>query len=130
MPITITTLNNSQAVAKTFTEVSKDRNTAEWINSTDTAGDQDSRLIIKQQIIGKTKNGVPLRRSLVQTKITRNKTDLGEPLGFVEEITVNLTITSPTSFSAFSAQHREDMVAFIKNLMTNANVDALAQGQV
>lgn len=131
MSITITTLNNEAAVAKTFTEVGKDRVTAEWINSTDSTSSLDGRLIIKQQTLGKTRTGVPIRRSLVQSKFVAPTTVVinGNSVVVPEEVTVNLTITTPVALATLTATQRKDLVAFVRNFITAANVDKLANGE-
>jgi hypothetical protein len=131
MSITITTLNNEAAVAKTFTEISKDRSVGEWINSTDSTSTLDGRLLIKQQVIGKTKTGVPIRRSLVQSKFVAPTTVVlgGNSVVVPEEVTVNLTITTPTALATLTATQRKDLVAFVRNFITAANVDKLANGE-
>lgn len=132
MPITITTLNNEAAAAKTFTEIAKDRNSAEWLNTTDSTSALDIRLQVKQQLIGKSKTGVQIRRSLVSAKAVAPTTVVlgGNSTSVNEEVTVNLTITTPVGLATLTATQRKDLVAFIRNFITAANVDALAQGQV
>lgn len=132
MPLSITTLNNEAAVAKTFTEIAKDRNSAEWYNTTDSTASLDIRLNVKQQLIGKSKTGVAIRRSLVQTKAIAPTTVVigGNSVVVNEEITVNLTITTPVGLATLTATQRKDLVAFIRNFVTASNVDALAQGQL
>ncbi|DAD51180.1 TPA_asm: coat protein [ssRNA phage SRR7976325_11] len=132
MPLTITTLNNEAAVAKTFTEIAKDRNSAEWLNTTDSTSALDIRLVVKQQLIGRSKTGVQIRRSLVQTKAIAPTSVVigGNTTNVNEEITVNLTITTPVGLATLTTTQRKDLVAFIRNFVTAANVEALAQGQV
>lgn len=131
MAITITTLNNEAAAAKTFTEVGKDRDTSEYINASDSTSSLDGRLFIKQQIIGKTKTGVQIRRSLVQSKFTAPTTVTigGNSVVVPEEIVVNLTITTPVALATLTATQRNDLVAFVRNLVTAANVAKLANGE-
>ena len=132
MPLTIATLNNEAAVAKTFTEISKDRTNAEWLNSTDSTASLDCRIIVKQQLTGKTITGIPIRRSLVQAKITAPTTVVlnGTSKNISEEITVNLTVTGPTALATLTPTQRKDLVAYIRNLCNGSFVDQLAQGQV
>lgn len=132
MPLTITTLNTESAVAKTFVEIAKDRASAEWLNTTDSNSTYDVRLIVKQQVIGKTKTGVPIRRSLVQLKAVAPTTVVlnGNSQTVAEEVTVNLTITSPTALATITSTNRIDLVAFLRNFVTASNVTALTQGQV
>lgn len=125
MSITITTLNNEAAVAKTFTKVSGDRTQSEYYNSTDTTALIDDRLFIKQQIVGK-QNGVPVRRALVQSKVTV----LDVTTGLSETVTANLTITTPTSMSNVTTTQRKDRLAFIRNLVTAAVAEQLAFGEL
>lgn len=132
MPLAITTLNNEAAVAKTFAEIAKDRSSAEWLNTTDSTSSLDIRLLVKQQLVGKSKTGVSIRRSLVQTKAIAPTTVVigGNSVVVNEEITVNLTITTPVGLATLTSTQRKDLVAFIRNFVTAANVDALAQGQL
>lgn len=125
MSITITTLNNEAAVAKTFTKVSGDRTQSEYYNSTDTTALIDDRLFIKQQIVGK-QNGVPVRRALVQSKVTV----LDVTTGLSETVTANLTITTPTSMSNVTTTQRKDRLAFIRNLVTATVAEQLAFGEL
>jgi hypothetical protein len=132
MPITITTLNNEAAVAKTFTEISKDKTSGEWLNTTDSTSTFDCRLNIKQQLLGKSKTGVSIRRSLVQVKAIAPTTVVlgGNSTSVNEEITVNLTVTTPVGLATLTATQRKDLVAFIRNLCTGSVIDQLVQGQV
>jgi hypothetical protein len=132
MPLTLLALDNASDVEKTFTEISKDRNTAEWLNTTDSDADLDIRLIVKQQLIGRSKQGVQIRRSLVQTKAIAPTSVVigGNTVNVNEEVTVNLTITTPVGLSTLTAAHRKDLVAYIRNFVDNGVVDQLVQGQV
>ena len=132
MPLTLTTLNNEAAVAKTFTEISKDRNSAEWLNTTDSNATLDIRLTVKQQLIGRSKTGVGIRRALVQAKAIAPTSVViaGNTTSVNEEITVNLTITTPVGLSTLTATQRKDLVAYIRNMCTGNMVDQLVQGQV
>ena len=132
MPLSITTLNNNAAVAKNFTEVGKDRVSSEWLNSDDSTTTLDSRMFVKQRVIGKTKAGVQIQQSLVQYKIVAPTSVVinGNTQTISEEITVNFTITSPKALATLTSTQRKDAVAFLKALLTGANIDALCQGQV
>lgn len=126
MAITITTLNNSAAVPKTFVEIGKDRVSAEYENSTDFSATKRGKLFIKQSVLSKTKTGTPIRRSLVQYQMVGSDDGVNSP----ETITVSFTITSPETLSVLNAVDRQDATAFVKDLLTNAIVTALSQGQV
>lgn len=132
MPLTLTTLNNDAAAAKTFTEIAKDRNSAEWLNTSDSTSTLDIRLLVKQQLIGRSKTGVGIRRSLVQAKAVAPTSVViaGNTTSVNEEITVNLTITTPIGLSTLTATQRKDLVAYIRNLCSGSVVDQLVQGQV
>lgn len=134
MAITITTLNDSATTpaANTFVEVAKDRTSAEWINTTQSTSTLDGRFIIKQTLAGKSRTGVPIRRTLVQSKFTAPTSVVvgGNTLTINEECTVNLTITTPVGLATLTTKQRTDLVAFIKDFATNANINALVQGQV
>lgn len=126
MPINITTLNNDAAVAKTFTEIAKDKISGTWLNTTDSNSTKDSRMEIKQSLLGKNKSGQPVRRSLVQHKISV-PTSLP---GVSDEVTVNLTITRPVQSTVLAGSDVRDAVAYVRNLVNSGMVDALGQGQV
>lgn len=131
MPITITTLNNEAAAAKTFTEIAKDRTSAEWYNATDETSYFGNRLIIKQRLNGKNGNGTPLRQTLIQCTASQaldsgSSTHLAEP----EVVKVNVTIVTPTSLLGLTSTNRKDVMAFLRNFLTAANVEALVTGQV
>jgi hypothetical protein len=132
MPLSITTLNNEAGTAKTFSEIAKDRTTAEWLNTSDSTSALDIRLIVKQQLIGKSKTGVAIRRSLVQAKAVAPTTVVlgGNTVSINEEITVNLTITTPVGLATLTTTQRDNLVAYIRNFVDAANVNRLAQGQV
>lgn len=123
MPITINTLGDSASVAKTFTEVSKDRNTAEWYNSTDLAT-LDGRVTIKQTLSRKGASGV--RRTLVQFRI---KKPVGTT-GTYEEGTFNCTFTAPEGGATITDKDLQDMAFYARNFFGTANVAALRRGEV
>lgn len=125
MSITITTINNEAAVAKTFTKAWDDRTQSEYYNTTDATALFDQRLSIKQQIIGK-QNGVSVRRSLVQSKATV----VDSISGLSEVITANLTITTPIALQNATVTQRKDVVAYIRNLVTASVVEQLAFGEL
>lgn len=131
MSITITTLNNELAVAKTFTLLGRDRTTAEYRNDSDSTTSLEGLLTIKQQVIGNTKTGIKIRRSLVQSKFIAPTTVVinGNSVTVPEEIVVNLTITTPVGLATLTAALRKDLVAFVRNLVTAANVEKLANGE-
>lgn len=133
MPLNFpSTLNNQAAVANTFVEVGKDRVSGEWLNTTTSTATLDMRMHVKQQLIGRSKTGVAIRRSLVQAKAIAPTTVVvgGNSTSVNEEITVNLTITTPVGLASLNSTQRQDLVAFIRNLLTSENVDRLARGEV
>jgi hypothetical protein len=132
LPITLTTLNNNAAVAKTFAEVGKDRNSSEFLNTDDSTTTKDSRLIIKQRLTGKTRSGVQIRQWLCQYRISVPTSVVinGNTVTTTEEITVNLTCSQPVALATLTSTDRKDAIAFLKNLLLPATVDALSQGQV
>jgi hypothetical protein len=133
MPLSITTLNNEAAVPKSFTEISKDKQSAEWYNSTDSVlGGKDIRLVVKQRLTGQTKTQVAIRQSLVQVtaKVPTSVVLQGNTTTVMETITVNLTITTPVGLATLTATDRKDVVAYIRNFVTAAVVDQLVQGQL
>lgn len=132
MPLELTTLNNEAGSARNFTEIAKDRTSAEWLNISDNGPNLDIRMTVKQQLIGKSKTGVSIRRSLVQAKAVAPTTIVvaGNSVSVNEEVTVNLTITTPTGLATLTATQRKDLVAFIRNFVTAGNVDRLVRGEV
>jgi len=132
MAISITTLNNNAAVAKTFVEVAKDKVSSDWVNTTD-AATVDQRLLIKQSIIGRTPAGVPIRRTLVQTQMQVPYTvvdGLGRSKAAMETVTCNFTFTRATTPTTITATNGYDVLAFLKNFLTTANLDSLVRGEV
>jgi glucan phosphorylase len=125
MSISITTINNEAAVAKTFTKVGGDRQVSEYYNSTDASATFDSRLFIKQQIVGKT-NGIPNRRALVQSVVSV----IDNITGNTETFTVNLTLTGPIQLQNLSTTNRKDALAYVRNLVTAAVEEQLAAGEL
>jgi len=131
MAITITALNNEAAVAKTFTEIGKDMVSSAWYNSTDETSTFHQTLTIKQRITGKNGNGIAMRQTLIQCKATTPVDSIGsDPLVAPEDVFVNVTINTPVALQGLSATNRKDLVAFLRNFLTAANVDALVTGQV
>lgn len=127
MAITITTINNSSAVAKTFTEIGKDRQNAEWLNTTDAAANRDDRINIKQSFLGtKTKLGSRIRRSLVQYRLVVPTATAGVS----EELIVNVTFTCPETRTVVTDTHVVDAMAFLRNLITDTNVPKIVRGEV
>lgn len=132
MPLTITTLNNEAAAAKTFTEIAKDRQSAEWLNTTDSNSTLDIRLTVKQSQLGKTRTGVAIRRTLVQAKAVAPTTVVisGNSTSVNEEITANFTLTTPVGLATLTTTQRKDLVAFLRNFLTASVVEQLARGEV
>lgn len=131
MPIDITTLDNSAATEKTFELVGRDRTASEWIDTTDTDADTDIRLYVKQQLLGKSRQGVPVRRSLVQVIAIGLSSAVinGNTQSQQEQVIANLTLTSPTQLSAVTATQRKDTLAFLASFLQDAdNVNALIRG--
>lgn len=126
MSLSITTLNNEAAVAKTFTLISSNDKQSEWINSTDSTSTLDGRFLVKQSVIGKAKNGIALRRTLIQSKFSGASSVGADP----EEVTVNMTITTPVALATLTPTLRKDLVAFVRNFITAANVDKVCQGEL
>ena len=128
MPVTLTTLNNASAVAKTFNMLGRDKTTSEWINITDT--DHRCTLSARQNLLPRNKTtGVQVRRTSVQTKASRLVTGTNPPR--YEEVTVTLTIVRPDgTLEALTQGEVKDLVAFIRNHMDNSNVDAYALGML
>lgn len=133
MPITITTLNNEAGVAKTFSEVAKDKTSSQWINTTDSTAGAKITLDIRQSIAGTAPNGSPVRRSTVRAVHQVPSTVImpnGNSKTQLESYQVVLSITGPETASVLTATQRKDLVAFIRNTVVAANVDSLAQGMV
>lgn len=126
MAITLGTLANAAAVAQTFTEISKDRTNAEWVNTTTVA--PDNRLFIKQTpSIGKqASTGSPIRRFLVQLVQTA-----ASAVGVAPEVcTMNFTCTAPQTLSALTEANLLDGVSELKNALIAVNFSALRRGEV
>jgi hypothetical protein len=128
MPITITTLNNEAAAAKTFSEMGKDRVSAQWVNTDDLSSVFTGELTIKQQKLGKGPNGVPVNRCLISYQIrsigTVTNTDPAETF------TINVTLTGPTVLGALTDTQRNDALAYLRNFLTAAQMARLLRGEV
>jgi len=127
MALTIASLNNEAAAAKAFTLVARDRVTGEWLNTGDTVATLDARLFVKQTpIFGKTKLGIPIRRSLVQYVVSSVEAD-----GTYDEVcTVNFTLTVPQRRTALTDTQVKDAVAYVRNLITGSFAGQLWNGEV
>jgi hypothetical protein len=131
MSLSITTLNNEAAVAKTFTNVGSNLDVHKWFNATDKTTSFDNNVTIKQSIIGKDKaTGVAIRRSLVQITAESPAHLSGLNLLPNETITVNVTVTTPTALSNLTATNRKDVMAFVRNLLTATFLEQLASGEI
>lgn len=131
MAISITTLNNESAVAKTFVEVGKDLQQSQWINTTEGSASFSEQLTIKQSIIGKRKGtNIPIRRTLVQIK--SSAIDSGTSSGEMspDEATINVTITAPSLLTALTDTMIEDALAKMRNFLTATNLAHLRRGEV
>lgn len=133
MSITITTLNNEAATARTFTGIAPSRpSQSAYINASDSSATKRGTLEISQSVSGKTRTGVPIRRVLVRSRYTAPTTVVisGNSVQVPEEVKVDLTLTMPDSLATLTATDRKDLVAFIRNLCTAANVDKLSNGEI
>jgi hypothetical protein len=131
MSLSITTLNNEAAVAKTFTNVGSNLEAHKWFNSTDKTSTFDNNVTIKQSIIGKDKTtGIAIRRSLVQITAESPAHLAVGVLVPNEQVTVNLTITTPTALSNLTTTNRKDVMAFVRNLLTATFLEQLAAGEI
>lgn len=131
MSITITTLNNEAAAAKTFELVTRGDVKAVWRNATDSTASLEGTFSILQKTVGKTKTGVPIRLSTVVSKFVAPTTVVlnGNSVTVPEEVVVTLNVRTPTALATLTATQRKDLVAFIRNFATAANVDRLAFGE-
>jgi hypothetical protein len=136
MSLSITTINNEAAVAKTFTKLFGNDKRTEWINSSDSDETQTIKLAVAQSILGKTPTGRQVRRTLVQVSATAPVVQVVNGMEkFVDEqFIANLTLTGPEQFStttnALTATDRHDCVAYIRNLVTAAFVTQLVRGEL
>lgn len=132
MPIDFSSLTNNAGVAKTFTKISADRNSAEWLNTSDSTASLDIRGFVKQQLSGKTKTGIPIRRSLIQfrTVVPTSVTIGGNTTSVPEECVVNLTVTAPTQLATLTLTNEKDLVAWLRALTNEAVVVQLLRGEV
>jgi hypothetical protein len=131
MSLSITTLNNEAAAAKTFTLIGRDKVSSEWLNTSDSDDDFTSTLVIKQQQIGKNAFGVPILRTLAQLKVAAIDTSgTANRDTNVDEFTVNMTVTGPKLLTSLTDTNRKDAVAFIRNLMSASVLTQLLRGEV
>lgn len=132
MSITITTLNNEAAVAKTFDEIGKDLTNARWRNATDSTSTLDGTFSIVQRQIGKTKTGVPIRMASVASKFVAPTTVVinGNSVVVPEEVLITFNVKAPAARATLTDTQIKDLVAFIRNFATAANVMKLVNGEV
>lgn len=123
MSITITTLNNDAAVAKTFTAVGG--GTSKWYNSTDATATFSQELLVKQQLV-QAKGQPQKRRALVQSK-ARMVDSLS---GLEEEIVMNFTVLTPVLLQNLSTTQRKDCLAYLRNLVTATIEEQLCNGEL
>lgn len=132
MAISITTLNTEGGSATTWVETGKDKTSAEWFNTTQGTASNQITLGIKQSLQGKTISGNPIRRTLISAKhvIPVNTVVNGNTVSVPESFIVNLTITGPNIMSSLTQTQMNDLLAYVRNFATAANLAALRRGEV
>lgn len=131
MAITITTLNNEAAAAKTFVEIGKDLQNSSWVDTSDESSTLATSMVIKQSIIGKrVGTNIPIRRTLVQCKISALEGGTSTGDASPDDFTVNVTMTGPVLLTSLTATNQNDALAFIRNFLTAANQAKLLRGEV
>lgn len=131
MAFTITTLTDASGTPVGATELSKDNKSAHWSTALHGVGGAEALFTIKQQLSGRNARGIPLRRSLVQAVYGEPYPLTGvESVSPMELVIVNMTITSPSSISVMSAAERQGPAAWIRNFVTNGNLDKLFNGEL
>lgn len=131
MAITITTLNNEAAAAKTFAEIAKDRMSAQWYNSTDWSNPATT-LTIQQKVTGMDKpSGSPIQMSsvLVETRVPITVVVNGIEVTRHERFTCRVILTGVQVGNVTDTQ-KKDVVAYARNFLTGANALALVRGEV
>lgn len=113
-------INDSAAAAKSFVLISQNGQDSERIDSASTAT-QPRKLAIRHTVQGKGVAAVD--RHLVQFSDTKLDA-AGNPVTAV----VNLTIAVPRS-STITATNIKDLWYFVKNFVTDANLDSLKLGE-
>lgn len=133
MAITITTINNEAASARTFVELTKNETKASWLNTSDNAAGMRFTLDIQQRITGRAPNGTNYRQSTVTVKVeipAAAVAQTGLNKNYTEVMKFVMSLHTPESPTVLTATNRHDVVAIGRNFMTAANVTALAQGQL
>jgi len=130
MPLEFPIVKNNSNADVAFSLIARDRQTAEWREITNSNPNLKITAITKQQVVGKSPAGHPIRRSLVQV---RAKSPVaGAAPGASEEVVVNMTIVHPELLAStgISQLTVDDLVAYVRNICSGANVQKLVQGQV
>lgn len=134
MSVTLTTLSDgTSAVNHTMALIGRDRSSAEWQDSDHVANGRDMRLFIKQTMMPTSPLGKAVRRSLCQLRcrVPVTTTIAGTSKEILEEITVNFTITTPTTISTnFAANELRDLTGVMKSLLTDAILVQILRGEV
>lgn len=135
MAITITTLNNNAAVAKTFTEQGKSLTEAQWYNTTDQAATYSNRIVIKQMNnAGRDARGNQLRRSQVQCVIERPIEIVNPVNGAIkqasEKVTCTVSIVAAPLSPTMTSADKQDVVEYLRNFLTDSVVTSLTNGEI
>lgn len=123
--ITVTTINDSAATAKTFTLTGVGVGEQTWYNSTDESNTYSVTLSTKSVLSGKTKYGQPIRRVTVTCKAV--KIDSTEPAE--EIISTQFSCFVPNKYALLSAPQVKDCRAFLLNFLSEANFMKLLSGE-
>lgn len=134
MAISITTVNNSAAVAKTFSEMGKDRTSSQWRNSSDGSSAYSAILDIKQNAsAGRDARGNPLRRTSFSCTIAR-PIEIVNPNGSTkyteEKVVTTVSITKAPLSTVISDTDVKDSVRYATNPLTDPMILALVAGEV
>jgi len=134
MAITITTLNDGTSnINHALSSVGADLKQHDWRDTTSVTNGRYGLLTIKQTNLPASPLGKPVRRTLVQLKssLPVATTVSGTSKNINEEVVVNFTITAPQGLSSnFPANELRDLVGQLKSFLTDANLLAIAAGEL
>lgn len=133
MSLSITTLNNRSAAAKTFTLIRRDP-VAEWVNSDDSNATFDQRIKVRHEDITDKNSGIKHRRTNVQLTAVR-PTDIvlgnGNTRTIEETFTVNFTMSGPKNLATLTDNDRKDVIAYLISFLGVSGMQtALLRGEL
>jgi hypothetical protein len=123
--ITVTTINNASAAAKTFTLMYQRPDGQFWYNASDEAASFHMELSTFNRLTGKTP-GNQTRRCGFNVNMT--KIDSTTPTQEVGSI--QLSVIRPQRLALLTPANFDDLVTFLTNVATTSNMGKLFDGQI